>query len=89
MNVKAKFICISVTKSRGGKYNERGVYETCIVYGYKFIAVTTGSVENKRFYASTPNGSIELQAIRDDLFEINKEYYLDFSKAEEPLPDKE
>lgn len=79
---RAKFYCTSVTKSQGGKYNAEGKYEQGVVYSYKFQAVSSGSDENKSFYASTPSGQIELQAVRDDLFEIMKEYYLDFTLAE-------
>jgi hypothetical protein len=82
MNVRAKFSCTSVTKQMGGKYNADGKYEQGVVYAYRFQAVTSGSYENKSFYASTPSGTIELQAVRDDLFEIGQEYYLDFSQAE-------
>jgi len=81
MNVHAKFYCTSVTKTMGGKYNSEGKYEQGVVYNYKFQAVTSGSEENKSFFASTPSGSIELVAVRDDLFEINQEYYLEFSPA--------
>lgn len=81
MNVRAKFSCTSVTKYMGGKYNAEGKYEQGVLWNYKFQAVTSGSDENKSFYASTPSGSIELQAVRDDLFEIGQEYYLDFSQA--------
>lgn len=80
--IRAKFYCTSVTKSLGGKYNSEGKYEQGVLYSYKFQAVTSGSDENKSFYASTPSGQIELQAVRDDLFEIMKEYYLDFTVAE-------
>lgn len=82
MNVRAKFSCTSVTKQMGGKYNSEGKYESGVVYDYKFSAVTGGTDENKSFFASTPSGQISLSAVRDDLFEIGKEYYLDFSLAE-------
>jgi hypothetical protein len=68
----------------GGKYNNDGKYESGIVYNYRFQAVTGGpgaDEEDKKFFASTPSGTIELQAVRDDLFEINEEYYLDFTPA--------
>jgi hypothetical protein len=82
MNVRAKFSCTSVTKQMGGKYNPEGKYESGVVYDYKFSAVVGGTDENKSFFASTPSGQISLSAVRDDLFEIGKEYYLDFSLAE-------
>lgn len=81
MNIRAKFYCSSVTKTIGGRYNSDGKYEQGVVYNYRFQAVTSGSKENESFYASTPSGTIELQSVRDDLFEINKEYYLDFTPA--------
>jgi hypothetical protein len=81
--VRAKFRCISVTQLVGGKYNDEGKFEQGVVYNYRFQAVGGDSAENKSFYASTPNGSIELVAVRDDLFQIQKEYYLDFSLAEQ------
>jgi hypothetical protein len=67
----------------GMGYNpESGKYESCIVHDYKFNAVSSGSEENKSFFASTPSGSLSLSSVRDDLFEVGKEYYLDFSPAE-------
>ena len=84
MNVRAKFHCVSVTKWMSAAHNlETGKYEPCAVFNYKFQAVTSGSEENKKFFASTPSGTIELSAIRGDLFELSKEYYLDFSLAEQ------
>ena len=80
--IRAKFYCTSVTKSLGGRYNSEGKYESGVLYSFKFQAVSSGSDENKSFYASSPSGSIELQSVRDDLFEIMKEYYLDFTIAE-------
>ncbi len=79
---RAKFNCISITKWIGGSTNpETGKYESHPVYNYRFNAVSSGSDENKKFFASTPSGTIELTAVRDDLFEIQKEYYLDFTLA--------
>ncbi len=83
MIVRAKFQCVSITKTLGHVSNpETGKYEPKPVYNYRFQAVTSGSEENKNFFASTPSGTIELQAVRDDLFEIMTEYYLDFSLAD-------
>lgn len=72
--VRAKFRCDSETKTRGAA-------DGCL-YSYKFSAVTSGSEENKAFWKWTPSGFIELSSIRNDLFEVGKEYYLDFSIAE-------
>jgi hypothetical protein len=83
--VRAKFYCTSITKYIGFTQNpETGKYEAAPAFNYKFQAVTSGSEENKKFFASTPSGTIELSALREDLFELNKEYYLDFTPA--PMP---
>jgi hypothetical protein len=80
---RAKFYCTSIIKMTGMGYSsETGKYEPRIVDDYKFNAVSTGSEENKSFFASTPSGSLSLSSVRDDLFEVGKEYYLDFSPAE-------
>lgn len=81
MNVRVKFYCTSVTKMIGGKYNEEGKYESGVVYDYKFNVVSSGSDENRNFFASTPTGTMQFSSVRDDLFEIGKEYYSDLTPA--------
>lgn len=78
--VRAKFTCISVTKYRHGWGGEQS---SPFHYNYKFQAVSSGSEENKKFFAATPSGSVELSALSSELFEVGKEYYLDFSPATE------
>jgi hypothetical protein len=65
----------------GGKYNEEGKYESGVVYDYKFNVVSSGSDENRKFFASTPTGTMQFSSVRDDLFEIGKEYYSDLTPA--------
>lgn len=72
--VRAKFTCTSITKSTK--------YPSGFMWAYKFNVVTSGSEENKEFFASTPSGNIEIAGIRDDLFEVGQEYYLDFTPAQ-------
>ena len=79
MNVRAKFKCVEVKKTIGGTYDSRGKYVSGVLHGYRFNVVGGDSEENKKFFASTPSGSIELHSLRDDLFELDKEYYLDFN----------
>jgi hypothetical protein len=46
--------------------------------------VSSGSPENEKFYASTPCGDVKLGTINAEaakLFELGKEYYLDFTPA--------
>ncbi len=52
----------------------------------RFSAVTSGSDENKAFFASTPSGELNLNLVNKehaDKFELMKEYYLDISSMEE------
>ncbi len=79
MKVRAKFKCVEIKKSMGGTYDSTGKYVTGVLHGYRFNPVGSDSEENKKFFASTPSGLIELHSVRDDLFELGKEYYLDFT----------
>ena len=71
--VRAKFKCSSVTTSLN--------YKNIPIYSYKFQAVVDNSLENKSFFEATPSGSLDLASVKNDLFEIGKEYYLDFTPA--------
>lgn len=72
--VRAKFVCQSITKTAR--------HPTGFTWNYRFNVVYAGSEENKAFWEATPSGSIELNGIRDDLFEVGHEYYVDFITAE-------
>lgn len=55
------------------------------VRNLKFGVVQSGSEENKAFFASTPSGTIILSTVNRaawQQFELNKEYYIDFERAE-------
>lgn len=69
--VRCKFKCVSVEKVEG--WGEQRFH-----YNYRFSAVVGGSEENKKFFASTPSGEFKFQAVQGELFEVGKEYYLDF-----------
>jgi hypothetical protein len=54
----------------------------------KFVPVSSGSEENKRFYAATPSGSIEFTVSPDaaknlglDVAAIGSEFYVDITPA--------
>lgn len=73
--VRCKFRCNSVTK-RLDNYKEPR-----FLYTYEFSAVYSGSEENERYFAYTPSGTLTVGALKDDLFEPGKEYYLDIVEA--------
>ena len=73
MSVRAKFKCVS--KDNAG--------DSCNI---KLEPVITGSEENKSFYKWTPSGHIFLGCVNpaaNSVFEFNKEYYVDFTSAED------
>ncbi len=74
--VRAKFTCMTKT-------------EQAATDGSAFIvelsSVCDGSEENKKFFKWTPSASIKLQTINQvaaEAFEVGKQYYVDFTKAE-------
>lgn len=73
--VRAKFVCAYKSNP-----NEKG--EGHIT----FNPVYSGSEENQKFFAATPGGQIMMYTVNPSAyqaFEIGKEYYVDFTKAEE------
>jgi len=79
--VRAKFECISAEPHTTSLWDE--THQTHLgegtAYQYKFQAVTGGSPENDKFFASTPGGYIDLYAVRADLFKRGQTYYIDFT----------
>lgn len=72
MRVRAKF-CV-VQKTQYSNNNGQVVLQ----------AVTGGSEENKSFWKYTPGGKVEMTIDNEaafDAFEIGKEYYVDFTIA--------
>jgi len=77
--VRAKFKCHSMAKRTGWG-------ATPFLYDYKFSAVVDNNAENQAFFAATPSGELSLTAVKDDLFEVGKEYYLDLIPFVTPEP---
>lgn len=77
MTTRCKFVCQSVTKSKPWNTGDKGFLFTA-----RFIPVTGGSEENKKFFEYTPSGSVEIGTYKEDVFEVGKEYFLDFTLAE-------
>lgn len=72
--VRAKFKCDEVAKTAWGGCTLR------------FYPVTGGGQENEQFFKATPSGKLELSVVKAevaDKFEPGKEYYLDFTPAED------
>ena len=84
MKVRAKFWVSEIKRHMGGTSKD-GKYVPCEVQTIVLNAVTSGSEENKSFFNATPSGRIELGMVNKeaaDLFELQKEYYIEFTKAE-------
>ena len=72
---RAKFKCSEIAEREGwGEFKK--------VYAAKLHVVHGGSEENKAFFAATPSGSIEVGTMQQGLFEVGKEYYVDFTPCE-------
>lgn len=72
-DVRCKFICQSVTKSK--VWNEERY-----IFSAKFTPVTyDGSDENKQFFDATPSGELVLNCYCEDFFTPGKAYYLDLT----------
>lgn len=77
MTVRAKFYVHSITTHKA--WNGPGLMGTVHLQ-----PVTSGSDENKAFYAATPGGKIELGTVNEEAlkqFNIGDEFYVDFIKA--------
>ena len=69
--VRTKFYCASKIE----QVHAKGV-PFC---SYVFYLVASGNEENKALFEASPIGKLELASANDHLFEIGKEYYLDFT----------
>jgi hypothetical protein len=83
--VRAKFTVIEHKQSVGHIRTPDGKYGTGIWHAVVLQAVGSGSPENERFYAATPNGRIEMAMVSAEAaarFPIGAEVYVDFTVAE-------
>ena len=77
MTVRAKFVVQSITTHRA--WCGPGLMGTVTLN-----PVTSGSDENKAFYASSPGGKIELGTVNEEAlkqFNVGDEFYVDFTQA--------
>jgi hypothetical protein len=81
---RAKFVVHSITRTQGSVWQDgKSVQQE--VQTIKLFPVGGGSDENKKFFANTPTGTIELGTVNleaANLFELNKAYYVDFTPSE-------
>lgn len=73
-SVRCKFTCVSARKYKGWGGHE-------FLHEYEFQAVTgeSGGEENKKFWGSTPSGSLKVGAVASNLFEPGQDYYIDLT----------
>lgn len=79
MSVRAKFVVTSITRQKGWNGGP------CEVQSIRLTPVVGGSEENKKFFAATPSGQVEISTVNVEAakyFELDREYFLDFTKAE-------
>ena len=82
MATRAKFICNGVTKRASNTWTPEGKPgPDGYVFDSTFYPVTGDSGENKKFFASTPGGQLQLTTVREDHFVPGKTYYVDFTEA--------
>jgi len=89
MVVRAKFI-LTEWKNHMGSRPINGKWEKCIMTSLVFEPVAGDTEENKKFWAASPFGKIELGIVNPEAveeLEILKEYYVDFTLAPRPEPE--
>ena len=75
MKIRCKFTCIKVAKNFHNKDD--------FTWEYEFIAVYSGSEENKKYWKYTPSGNLKFSSMNNAEFEVGKEYYIDIILANE------
>ena len=80
--IRAKFQVTEIKKSMTMLKSKDGAYVKTEINEVTLNPVTTGSKENEEFFAWTPSGKITIGATKEVGFELDKEYYVDFTKAE-------
>lgn len=83
MSVRAKFVVASIERFNTSIYADgKSTVREC--QNIKLQVVSGNSDENKKFFASTPSGQVQLGTVNLEAaaqFELGKEYYVDFSPA--------
>jgi hypothetical protein len=83
--VRAKFKCVKVGEEIGWGVRKDGTTGDLPMKTVRMIPVMDGSEENKRFFAATPSGAIDIGVLNPeaaDAFLLGKFYYVDFTLVE-------
>lgn len=78
IKVRAKFKCVKIERTMGAGQEMQTI---CLAPVYS----TDEDDENAKFWKYTPSGRIELGTVNKaagDNFELDREYYIDFTRAE-------
>lgn len=77
MITRCKFVCYSVKENHTNIWKDGKPIPTS-TFEYEFSAVTSGSEENKSFFAATPTGTLKFATTNGPKrFEAGQEYYID------------
>ena len=86
--VRAKFFCKEITRTG---WSDQGTPTPSTAVVYKFAAVYSNKPdhENKAFWDATPTAELSMTITNPggQIFELGREYYLDFTPAE--IPERE
>lgn len=89
--VRAKFKVTEITRQMGSTRSKdaegKDIWVPVEMQTVKMSPVSGGSEENKTFWDASPSGSLQLGVINQAAwrhFELDREYYLDFTPADAP-----
>lgn len=83
VKVRAKVQCYSIKESHYDTYkveDGKTVVTSTLSWSYEFkFAGGHESAENEKFWSASPSGTLTLQALRNNLYEVGQWYYLDWT----------
>jgi hypothetical protein len=80
MTTRCKVVCIKTEEYVAHIYDGKNSRQA-LVQSATFTAVTSGSEENKEFFAATPTLTLMVGTSEKRAFEPGKEYYIDIIEA--------
>jgi hypothetical protein len=85
MTVRAKFKVVRITRHSSGRWDGTKMVNEEVQTIHLFPVSGGPDTENGRFFANTPSGTIELGTLNKaaaDQFDLDGEYYIDFTRAD-------